>query len=625
MRLTFPARIQNRLPLPLVIALDLYPGNPDYAPPIRGAQIWAIVRLTPLAMGASCANAIILLATFGAVGALRPAYWIWAGLVLAFSLYYFRGWLHGRRFQLDRPASRRAIRRVVFHGALLGALWGAVPAVAFPTAGPELQLFIGCLTAGMMCAGALCLAPIPMAGVAYVLLVAAGGAWGVLQRASPVHQGLVALLASYTTVIIVNVNWSGALFVASRLAEARVRTEVAAREHAQAQTAHAERMTALGELAGGIAHDFNNVLQAVGGSVALIEHHLQDRDFVQRQTRRIEDAVERGGAISRRLLAFARRDVLSAEPIDARELLTEVGELLRHTIGPEISIRIDAADPSPGFLADRRQLETVLLNLATNARDAMPEGGRLTLSAASEQIAHDLDSPHLKAGRYVRLGVADSGQGMDPSILARAAEPFFTTKLKGKGTGLGLPLAKGFAEQSGGAFEILSEPGRGSAITLWLPQSEAAETPSADLAEPAVDAARGAERRVLVVDDDELVREMLMASLEDEGFKVEGAESSERALARFSANGTIDALVTDLSMPGMSGWDLMREVRTQRPELPVIMLTGHVGDAVGLAASHFHAERFLLLQKPVTPEQLARRLAALMATSEAGPAPVRHA
>jgi signal transduction histidine kinase len=606
---------RRRLPTSLAVALDLIPGDSEGAAAMRGAQIAAIVRLTPFAMIASCANAVVFLTTCAAVGSFWPELWIWAFLVFALAAYYGRNWLRSRRLGTRRPSSRRAMRRVVLNGAVFGALWGVVPALCFPGAPLQIQLMIGVLTSGMMCAGGFVLAPAPLAGVAYVAMVAAGSAYALSKEHSPVYLGLAALLVSYTAVLIVNLNWSAALFVSSRLAEAQLRSEVVAREQAQARAAHAERMTALGELAGGIAHDFNNVLQAVSGGATLIEHHPQRADYVRRQAQRIEAAVERGGAITRRLLAFARRDMLQAEMIEPSHLLEEMRELLAPTLGPSITIRLDVATSTLRVFADRGQLETVLLNLATNARDAMPDGGALTVSAASEVIDRDLEAPRLKAGSYVRLAVADDGEGMDAATLARAAEPFFTTKPKGKGTGLGLSMAKGFAEQSGGAFAIASAPGAGCTVTLWLPQAEA---PAKEIApETAVAVARPDRNRVLVVDDDDLVREMLMASLEDAGFLAVGADSAGRALSHFDGPVTVDALITDLSMPGMSGWDLVRQVQTRRNDLPTIMLTGHVGDLASELGDVPRSERFLLLQKPVSPAQLAKRLATLLASDAA--------
>lgn len=243
-------------------------------------------------------------------------------------------------------------------------------------------------------------------------------------------------------------------------------------ETTQARLAQAQRLEALGQLAGGIAHDFNNVLQAVQGGTALIERRPGDVDGVRRFARMVLDAAERGAAVTRRLLVFSRRGDLRAEPVDAADLLTNMREVLAHTLGAGIGIRVDATVGLPPLLADKSQLETVLVNLATNARDAMAGAGTLVLAAAAETPAQD-DAPrhpvNLKAGSYLRLSMSDTGTGMDAGTLARASEPFFTTKPPGKGTGLGLAMARGFAEQSGGGLHIESTPGRGTTVRLWFP------------------------------------------------------------------------------------------------------------------------------------------------------------
>ena len=609
--LAAPARARPRW---LAIALDEIPADEDEAALIRGAQVHAIVRLTPLVMAASCLNATILIATFAAMGALRPLHWIWAAALFAMAFTYLRGW-RARTRGGRRSASRRTIRRVILNGALFGAIWAVVPAADFAGASFPVQLFVACLTAGMMSAGAFVLATVPLAAMSYVTLIAAGALFALLQHVSPANLGIMALLGSYAAVIIVNINWSAALFVDSRLAEAKVRLEVAAREQAQAQAAHAERMTALGELAGGIAHDVNNILQVVSGGAAHIERRSGEAEEVVRQARRIQEAVERGSAISRRLLAFARRDALRAEPIDAAALLTELGELLAPAVGPAIKVRVDAVRAAGRLLADRSQLETVLLNLATNARDAMPDGGELTISAASTVLAHESEPLRLAAGRYVRIAVADTGTGIAPETLPRVAEPFFTTKPKGSGTGLGLSMAKTFVEQSGGAFAISSEPGLGTMVSLWLPQAEAglAEPARRPPREPGLRGPVGAGRRVLVVDDDPLIREGLMGSLQDAGFVALGAENAEGALAHLDAGHDIDALITDFSMPGMSGVELIHEVHARRPRLPTILLTGHLSDQASEAFHKFRAEPFALLYKPMPPARVAQRLAEIMA------------
>jgi len=602
----------------LTIALDQIPASEEEAAQIRGAQIHAILRLTPVVMTASCLNSLILLVVLASTATLKPEHLIWALALLAIAINYLRG-RFGKGGPQRRPASRRAIRRVILNGAVFGAIWAVVPAAWFVGAPFQVQLFVACLTAGMMSGGAFVLATVPLAAMSYVALMVGGTLFALLQQFTPVSLGITALLTSYAAVLFANINWSAALFVDSRLAEGQVRREVEARELAQAQAAHAERMTALGELAGGVAHDINNILQVVSGSVARIERGPENRDEVARQATRIQQAVDRGGAISRRLLAFARRDSLSSEPIDAPRLLADVGELLADAVGPSIRIHIHAGGVTGSLLADRRQLETVLLNLAVNARDAMPNGGDLMLSAVSTVLHRDSDSPRLPAGRYVCLAVADTGAGIDPADLPRVVEPFFTTKPRGKGTGLGLSMAKGFAEQSGGALSVESEPGRGTTVMLWIPEAEASLQPPAQA--PAREPVRPTlvvnGRRVLVVDDDEQVRDGLMSSLQDAGFATLGAEDGGAALGHLDQGAEVHALITDFSMPGINGLDLIHAVHARRPGLPAILLTGHVQDVSAGAFNRLDGEPFALLHKPTPPSRVAERLAELIAQAGA--------
>jgi CheY-like chemotaxis protein len=305
------------------------------------------------------------------------------------------------------------------------------------------------------------------------------------------------------------------------------------------------------------------------------------------------------------LLAFARRDALSPEPVDPVAMLTDISELLRRTLGPSIVVNAIATPGMPWFLADRGQLETVLLNLVSNARDALPNGGDITLSANSETVTGQDHRPHLTPGCYLRLSVTDNGVGMDAATLDRAVEPFFTTKPRGQGTGLGLSMAKGFAEQSGGGLAVASEPGQGTVVALWLPQTEkpAARRPTAE-----VTVGTGDTRHILVVDDDPSVREVILMSLVDAGFAVVGAETGEAALEHIDSGAPVDAMVTDFAMPGMNGVELVRAAHARHPDLPSFLLTGHVGDIEPAPGHGGTTGRFILLQKPIRPAQLARML-----------------
>jgi PAS domain S-box-containing protein len=385
--------------------------------------------------------------------------------------------------------------------------------------------------------------------------------------------------------------------------EATVAEEVAARQAAQARAAHAERMQALGQLAGGVAHDFNNVLQAIEGAAGLIASRPDDRPRVERYAAMVLGAADRGNAITRRLLAFARRDQLEARPLPATDLLESVQEMLQHTLGSAVEVRLSVADGLPDLLVDRGQLETALVNLATNARDAMPAGGVLTLSADAEAAADMAAAACSDPGSdtYVRLSVADTGVGIPRDVLQRVTEPFFTTKPTGAGTGLGLAMVKRFAVQSGGALAIESTPGLGTTVRLWLPAAAGvaprlvANLPNADAAPPL---------RVLVVDDDDLVRETMCGVLEDRGFSVVGAASGAEALALLAEGEPPDVLVSDLVMPEMDGLSLVNAARQRWPHMPAILVTGYADRGVtgtdGVCS---------VLRKPLTGKDLADAIA----------------
>ncbi|HYZ20788.1 MAG TPA: response regulator, partial [Rhodopila sp.] len=268
----------------------------------------------------------------------------------------------------------------------------------------------------------------------------------------------------------------------------------------------------------------------------------------------------------------------------------------------------DATACPPPILADRAQLETALVNLATNARDAMPEGGILHLAAAAEEVLPNAP-PHparLKPGRYVRLDVIDTGAGMDAAALARVGEPFFTTKGVGKGTGLGLSMVKGFAEQSGGGFAIASAPGRGTTASIWLPVSHIAPEPVR--AEPA--AHRTAQ--ILLVDDDPLVLGTVAEQLEDLGHKVLSASGGTDALAILRARQAVDLMITDLAMPGMNGLTLIREAREVRPRLPAILLTGYANELSRIAPEEPNRTNYTLIRKPASTDVLKARISELL-------------
>ncbi|MBP0447286.1 response regulator [Roseomonas sp. SSH11] len=390
------------------------------------------------------------------------------------------------------------------------------------------------------------------------------------------------------------------------------------REAALERLAQAQRMEALGRLAGGIAHDFNNVLQAILGGARGMQRRQRDPEAIERLAGMIAEAAERGASVTRRLLAFARRGELRSVAVDIPELLNGLREVLTHTIGPNIQVRIEASPTLPKALTDPGQLETVLVNLAVNARDAMAPrgGGDLVLSAAVEDNRAGPGSlPSLGPGAYLRLDVTDTGMGMDATTLSRAGEPFFTTKPKGNGTGLGLAMAKGFAEQSGGAFGIESEPGHGTTITLWLPcafeeKAVAASPAPAPVGPAAAGRSSDLSGRILLVDDEPQVRAVLASALRDHGHQVDEAQDGAAALLQLDG---CDLLVTDLAMPGMNGLELLRRVRERHPGLPAILVTGYAGDAdTEDLAEASGTGPLILLRKPIDPDEVAAHAATLL-------------
>jgi signal transduction histidine kinase/CheY-like chemotaxis protein len=389
--------------------------------------------------------------------------------------------------------------------------------------------------------------------------------------------------------------------------ETRVDEEVAAREEAQTRLAHAQRMEALGQLAGGIAHDFNNVLQAVSGGLTLIERRAQD-SHLRRLASMAGQAAARGSAITGRLLSFARRGELRAISIDPLPLLENLREMLTPTLGTAIAIRIEVPPNMPPLFADKAQLETVLVNLAINARDAMPEGGTLSISVASEHVECALPGG-LTPGSYLRIRVADTGKGMDTGTLARASEPFFTTKRSGQGTGLGLAMARGFAQQSRGDLLIESALGRGTTVTLWFPKSDRA---TEDTRVDSHTMHGSVAARVLVADDDPMVREVLAWQLIAQGYRVTQASDGLAALAELEAGNVPDLLVTDFAMPGMNGLVLIQEARRHRRGLPALLLTGYADGNIVDDVLTMELDPIILLRKPVLDSDLTERASALL-------------
>ena len=379
-------------------------------------------------------------------------------------------------------------------------------------------------------------------------------------------------------------------------------SEDKAREEELLQTQEAlrqsQKLESMGQLTGGVAHDFNNLLTPIIGSLDL----LMRRGLGSERERRLIDgalqSAERAKTLVQRLLAFARRQPLQPKAVALDDLVTGMASLVSSTIGPKIDLRVSIADDLPPARADANQLEMAILNLSVNARDAMPAGGELTISASRASV-RGRHPAGLRVGHYVRLSVADTGIGMDEATRARAIEPFFSTKGIGKGTGLGLSMAHGLAAQLGGGLTIISAPGEGTTVELWLPVSpDAIGSDDQIRVLSRISVARGT---ALLVDDEELVRMSTADMLNDLGYDVVEAKSAEEALHLIEAGVAPTILVTDHLMPGMNGEELARSLRTRMPDLPVLIVSGYA-EAEGIAPD------LPRLTKPFRNAELADRL-----------------
>jgi nitrogen-specific signal transduction histidine kinase/CheY-like chemotaxis protein len=388
--------------------------------------------------------------------------------------------------------------------------------------------------------------------------------------------------------------------------------DVTDRKRIEAALQQAQKMEAVGQLTSGIAHDFNNHLAVIIINLELLEQRLADRIDLQSLTQCALDAADRSAALAQRLLAFSRRRALKPHATNLSQLISGgMADLLRRTLGETIKIEVEHAAHLLPCLADPAQLESALLNLAINARDAMPKGGMLTIETANVRLG---DEPGLLAegvtpGEYVMMAVRDTGHGMPAEVAARACEPFFTTKKAGKGTGLGLSMIHGLVRQSGGHMEIDSKVGRGTTVKIYLPRAqEGAAIEARGFELPAVQRERA--ESVLVVEDDTKVRDHVVALLSELGYRARQAEDGPSALAILEDEPEISLLFTDLVLPGgMSGPMLAAEARCRRPELKVLFTSGY--DAASVLVRGHLEEAAQILEKPYRKVQLAQALQAI--------------
>lgn len=379
----------------------------------------------------------------------------------------------------------------------------------------------------------------------------------------------------------------------------RLTAEIAERERAEARLVQAQKMEAVGQLTGGIAHDFNNLLTAVVGSLDLLLRRTDD-PMVQRLAGNALKAADRGAKLTSQLLAFSRRQRLVPAAVHPDRIITGMEDMLARSIGPHVVLKTELEPDLWAALVDPTQLEMMILNLAINARDAMPKGGDLTIAARNVEAVPAILASELKPGEYVELSVADSGTGMSPTVLARAFEPFFTTKEHGKGTGLGLAQLYGFAKQSHGTARIESTEGKGTTVSIYLPRTRESASDAPSTVKPSGDL-RSA--RVLVVDDDDEVRSVTTTMIEEIGYQVVGVETGERAL-EVLAKQDFSIILTDVAMPGMTGVDFARRARALAPDLPIIFSSGYAD----VQAFGEELADEVVLRKPFKLDEVAFRI-----------------
>lgn len=401
------------------------------------------------------------------------------------------------------------------------------------------------------------------------------------------------------------------------LADAGIRLadQIMVRERAEALLHQAQKMEVVGQLTGGLAHDFNNLLMIIGGNLDLIRRRVTDEHIVRR-LEQVLIAVQRGAKLTQQLLAFSRIQSLSPESVRINDLFSEIEMLVRRAVGPEIDVQFNIPEDLWSCRVDPNQLESAILNLAINARDAMHGAGSLTITTHNEFVeANSADLGDLSPGRYVAVTLTDTGTGMPPDVLARVFEPFFTTKEVGKGSGLGLSQVYGFARQSNGHITIHSEVGKGTTVALYLPWTEASKEPSQGNAQQ--DAKRnepilGGQTKILVVEDDEELRELATRLVQEIGYVACSASTGAEALASLEKDPGIHLLFTDILMPGgMNGFELAAEIRQRRPDIGILTTSGFPGHFMpeGQLSSDFE-----IIRKPFTQAELAAALVRVQPT-----------
>jgi signal transduction histidine kinase/ActR/RegA family two-component response regulator len=587
------------------------PRSDDFNNEIYVSQIDTLYKQIPIVLSVNVVNSSLVAVVLASY--MGQALWlIFLALTLLLTVVRMIGWkIYWSRAAAVRSTPRWAIIATMGSG-LSGLLWGTGSALLLPDSLVE-QTFVAFVIGGMCVASLVSFSFYLPAFIAYVFPASLPLAGRFFLDGWPVHGDMMVVFALAIT--LAAYKSSHGFAVGLRLnfnlmertkelsaANTRLEAEIAQRRVAEDRLRQAHKMEAIGQLTGGIAHDFNNLLTAIVGHLEMAEprvvRDLRTSGLIQAALR----AADRGATLTRHLLAFGRRQHLEPRAVDIAAVIYGVEKMLRQTIGPDIRLVTQVGSDLPPAWSDPNQLELAILNLALNARDAMPVGGTLQIAAENRRTEAGFSPPDLSAGNYLMVSVSDTGAGMNPETLARAFEPFFTTKEAGRGSGLGLSIVHGFAAQSGGSVRITSSPGNGTSVDLWLPRAEGDLIKCGD-PEPEASISEPGQSRILVCDDDADVRAVVGAFLIDSGYVVWEAANPFLAFEILEREWPIDLLIADYSMPGMNGLSVIDRAQTHYHGLRVLLMSGH--------ADMLQAGRVSgipLLAKPFKVAELKRRI-----------------
>jgi signal transduction histidine kinase len=574
-------------------------------------QVGATFRHVPIAVVVNVVNAGITATVLAAISPMKFPF-PWFGAVTLVSI---GRWLLWRRYQRITPQVQnvRAWGILVAIGSLLAGLsWGLGGAILLPvTPGLGQTFFISVI--GGMCAGGVVLnvSHFPTL-LAFLLSATLPVAFRLFATGSMADTALAAMIIVFAAALSLAGAYLNRFFTAGlRLrfelneANIRLRAEMAEHQETEATLRQAQKLEAIGQLTGGIAHDFNNLLTAVVNYVELAIRRADGNPAVVSLLRGAVQAADRGIVLIKQLLAFARKQRLEPRSVDLKVLIFDIKELLQRTLGATIDLEIEVHPDLTPARVDTNQLELAILNLAINARDAMPTGGTMRLSLDNSRTSRGMPAG-LAPADYVILSIADTGTGMDEATLARAFDPFFTTKEAGSGSGLGLPMVQGFAVQSGGGVQIQSRLGEGTRVEVWLPRAD--EAPAVRVSahrSDVIGSQHGAQ--ILLCDDDPDIRGILGEVLQTEGYVLHLANSPSATLRILEGTAEIDLLIVDYALPEMNGLELIREACQRRPSLKTLLITGDVGALSGGMSS------VPLLPKPFGPAELGQKVAGILA------------